>query len=62
MPTHVRKAQAEGFGSHAIWDPVEAERLFGAPALARADRIDASWNLADAERLFGAPAAEVVAR
>ena len=62
MPTHVRKAQADGFGRDAIWDPAEAERLFGAPALARADRIHAVWDLAEAERLFGAPTGEDVAR
>jgi hypothetical protein len=29
---YIRKAQAEGFRIHAIWDPAEAERLFGAEA------------------------------
>ena len=29
---YIRKAQAEGFRIHAIWDPAEAERLFGAQA------------------------------
>ena len=29
---YIRKAQAEGFRIHAIWDPAEAERLFGTQA------------------------------
>jgi biotin carboxylase len=29
---YIRKAQAEGFRIHAIWDPAEAGRLFGARA------------------------------
>jgi hypothetical protein len=63
MPKHVRKSQAEGFRTHAIWDPADAERLFGAPAAqAEGSRIHAIWDPADAERLFGAPAGEVVAR
>lgn len=32
MPTHTKNAQADGFRVHAIWDPTEAERLFGALA------------------------------
>ena len=32
MPTYMGKAPAEGFRIHAIWDPAEAERLFGTQA------------------------------
>ena len=29
---YIRRAQAEGFRIHAIWDPAEADRLFGTQA------------------------------
>jgi hypothetical protein len=73
MRTYVRKAQAEGFRIHAIWDPAEAERLFGAQAaqylrtlrhspqgpLARADRVR---ELIKVEVAASPPAGKVVAR
>ena len=48
MPTYVRKAQAKGFRIHAIWDPAEAERLFGAQAAQYLRDVEA---LADGFRL-----------
>ncbi|HEY9267307.1 MAG TPA: ATP-grasp domain-containing protein [Mycobacterium sp.] len=45
---YIRKAQAEGFRIHAIWDPAEAERLFGAQADQYLRNVEA---LADGFRL-----------
>lgn len=45
---YIRKAQAEGFRIHAIWDPAEAERLFGAQAAHYLRDVEA---LADGFRL-----------
>lgn len=45
---YIRKAQAEGFQIHAIWDPAEAERLFGAQAPQYLRNVEA---LADGFRL-----------
>ncbi len=45
---YLRKAQAEGFRIHAIWDPAEAGRLFGADAPAYLRDVEA---LADGFRL-----------
>jgi hypothetical protein len=59
MPTYTRKRQAEEFRIHTIWDAAEAERLFGAQALARADR---ARELIKIEVAASAPAGEVVAR
>ena len=45
---YLRKAQAEGFRIHAIWDTAEAERLFGAQAAQYLAEVEA---LADGFRL-----------
>ena len=45
---YIRKAQAEGFRIHAIWDPAEAGRLFGAQAAQYLRDVEA---LADGFRL-----------
>ena len=45
---YLRKAQAEGFRVHAIWDTAEAERLFGAQAAQYLADVEA---LADGFRL-----------
>ena len=45
---YIRKAQAEGFQIDAIWDPAEAERLFGAQAAQYLRDVEA---LADGFRL-----------
>jgi cysteine synthase A len=45
---YIEKAQAEGFRIHAIWDPAEAGRLFGAQAPAYLRKVEA---LADGFRL-----------
>jgi biotin carboxylase len=45
---YIRKAQAEGFRIHAIWDTAEAERLFGAQAAHYLRDVEA---LADSFRL-----------
>jgi len=51
MPTHMSKAQADGFRIHAIWDSAEA--------LARADWMH---ELIKSGVAANAPAREVVAR
>ena len=45
---YIRKAQAEGFRISAIWDPGEADRLFGAEAAQYLQDVEA---LADGFRL-----------
>jgi hypothetical protein len=73
MATYIRKAQTKGFRIHAIWDPAEAERLFGAQTAQYLRDVEALGNgfqlvdftdhaaYADAIRA-AAPAGEVVAR
>jgi cysteine synthase A len=47
---YLRKANAEGFRIHAIWDPAEAERLFGAESaqyLAEVEELADGFRLVD---------------
>src|ERR687889_566833 len=45
---YIKRAQAEGFRIHAIWDPAEADRLFGTQAAQYLRNVE---TLADGFRL-----------